>query len=78
MTAYEFVKSFDHVGLSSPYTQKVSGKVMCDAMQQALIDKGVNFQFGSELQDVIYLDNGFAAQFKSGMVVKEGLVDSSR
>ena len=74
MTAYEFVKSFDHVGLSSPYTQKVSGKVMCDAMQQALIDKGVNFQFGSELQDVIYLDNGFAAQFKSGMVVKEGLL----
>ena len=74
MTAYEFVKSFDHVGLSSPYTQKVSGKVMCDAMQQALIDKGVHFEFGSELQDVIYLDNGFAAQFKSGMVVKDGLL----
>lgn len=74
MTAYEFVKSFDHVGLSKQYTQKVSGKVMCDAMQKALIDKGVKFDFGSELQDVMYLDNGFAAQFKSGMVIKDGFL----
>jgi len=74
MSAYEFVKSFDHVGTSKQYTQKVSGKVMCDAMQQALIDAGVQFDFGSELQDVMYLDNGFAAQFKSGMVIKDGLL----
>jgi hypothetical protein len=74
MTAYEFVKSFDHVGMSRQYTQKVSGKVMCDAMQQALVDKGVKFDFGSELQDVMYLDNGFAAQFKSGMVIKDGFL----
>jgi hypothetical protein len=74
MTAYEFVKSFDHVGLSSPYTQKGSGKIMCDAMEQALVDVGVHFEFGAELQDVTYLDNGFAAQFKSGLVLKEGML----
>ena len=28
MSAYEFVKSFDHVATSKQYTQKVSGKVM--------------------------------------------------
>jgi hypothetical protein len=74
MTAYEFVKSFDHTGLSSAYKSKGSFKIMNDAMQQALVDKGVQFEFGAELQDVTYLDNGFAAQFKSGMVVKEGLL----
>jgi hypothetical protein len=47
---------------------------MCDAMQQALVDVGVKFDFGSELQDVMYLDNGFAAQFKSGMVIKDGFL----
>ena len=36
MSAYEFVKSFDHVGLSGIYTQRVSGKVMCDAMSNRL------------------------------------------
>jgi hypothetical protein len=71
MTAYEFVKSFDHVGLSAPYTQKVSGKVMCDAMQTALVDKGVQFEFGNELQDVVYRDDGFTAKFGNGEVIED-------
>ena len=32
MSAFEFVKSFDHVGMSKQYVQKVSGKVMSDKM----------------------------------------------
>ena len=49
MSAFEFVKSFDNVGLSKQYVQKVSGKVMSDKMQKALVDKGVKFMFGSEV-----------------------------
>jgi len=45
MTAYEFVKNLDHVALSQPCTQKVSGKVMCDAMEKALLDAGADFVF---------------------------------
>ena len=45
MSAFEFVKSFDHVGMSKQYVQKVSGKVMSDKMQKALVDKGVKFMF---------------------------------
>ena len=74
MTAYEFVKSFDHVGLSTPYTQKVSGKVMCDAMQAALVDRGVKFDFGNELQDIVYRDDGFTAKFGNGEVIEDGLL----
>ena len=74
MTAYEFVKSFDHVGLSAPYTQKVSGKVMCDAMQAALVDRGVQFKFETELQDVVYREGGFTAQFDDGEVIEDGLL----
>jgi hypothetical protein len=74
MTAYEFVKSFDHVGLSAPYTQKVSGKVMCDAMQTALVDRGVQFKFETELQDVVYREGGFTGQFDDGEVIEDGLL----
>ena len=74
MTAYEFVKSFDHVGLSEPYTQRVSGKVMGDAMQEALVEKGVQFNFGNELKDVVYRENGFTAYFENGEVIEDGLL----
>ena len=33
MSAFEFVKSFDNVGMSKQYVQKVPGKVMSDKMQ---------------------------------------------
>lgn len=63
MTAYEFVKSFDYVALSTQYTQRVSGKVMCDRMQHALEREGVEFKFNTELEEVDYTEEGFTAKF---------------
>ena len=74
MSAYEFVKSFDHVGLSKQYTQKVSGKVMCDAMQEALEKVGVEFQFEKELKGVEYLEDGYKAEFVDETVIDDGML----
>jgi hypothetical protein len=74
MSAYEFVKSFDHVGLSKQYTQKVSGKVMCDAMQEALEKVGVEFQFEKELKRVEYLEDGYKAEFVDETVIDDGML----
>jgi hypothetical protein len=74
MTAYEFVKSFDHVGLSSAYTQKGSGKIMSDAMHDALVSRGVQFKFESELKDVVYRDDGFTGYFENGEIIEDGLL----
>ena len=83
MSAYEFVRSFDHVGLSSQCTQKKSGKFMCDAMQSALMRKGVGFEFDKHLSDVTYLDDGFIATFEDEtQIMNDGLlilcVDNSK
>ena len=72
MSAWEFVKSFDHVGLSKQYTQKVSGKVMCDAMQRALEDVGVGFEFEKELTEVEYLEDGYTAEFSDTTTISDG------
>jgi hypothetical protein len=74
MSAYEFVKSFDHIGLSRIYTQKVSGKVMSDAMEKAVMDAGANFIFGVELLDVKYGKNDFMATLSNELVIKDGLL----
>jgi hypothetical protein len=74
MTAYEFVKSFDHVALSKQYTQKVSGKVMCDAMQRALEDVGVGFEFEKELKEVEYLEDGYTAEFSDTTTISDGML----
>ena len=74
MSAYEFVKSFDYVGLSKQCTQKDSGRVMCDAMQEALEKVGVEFQFGKELSKVEYLPNGFRAEFVDEIQIDEGML----
>jgi len=74
MTAYEFVKNLDHVALSTPYTQRVSGKVMCDAMEEALIDAGANFIFGTELMNVEYSENDFVATFSDERIVDDGML----
>ena len=74
MTAYEFVKSFDHVALSKQYTQKVSGKVMCDAMEEALINAGANFIFGTELTNVDYGEDAFVATFSDERIVEDGML----
>ena len=82
MSAYEFVNSFDHVGLSKQYTQKVSGKVMNDAMQRVLIEKGATFMFNTHLSSVEYMDDGYIATFADGVKIDDGLlvlcVDNSK
>lgn len=74
MSAYEFVQSFNHVGLSTPQTQRVSGKVMADAMRGALEARGVTFVFGATLDDVDYGADGFKARFADGTEVDDGLL----
>lgn len=74
MSAYEFVKSFDHVALSKQYTQKVSGKVMCDAMQKALEERGVVFEFGKELDKIEYFTDGYYAEFKDNTKIGDGML----
>ena len=74
MSAYEFVKNLDHVGLSTPYTQRVSGKVMCDAMEEAVMEAGGNFVFGTELVSVKYEKDSYEAQFSSGEIIDDGML----
>ena len=74
MSAYEFVKNFDYVGLSKQYTQKVSGRVMCDKMERSLLKRGVNFSFDRELKEVKYMDDSFEATFVDGDVINDGLL----
>lgn len=74
MSAYELVNNWNHVLLSKRYTQRVSGKVMCDAMEEALINAGANFVFGAELLDVQYGDNDFMAKFSDERVVNDGVL----
>ena len=74
MTAYELVQSFNHVGLSLPETQKVSGKMMSDAMHGALKAAGAKFVFGTSLKDVDYRDNGYKAVFSDGTTIHDGIL----
>ena len=74
MSAWEFVRSFDHVALSKQYTQRVSGKVMCDAMQKALEDVGVEFEFEKELTSVEYMEDGYTAEFSDRTTIGDGML----
>lgn len=74
MSAYEFVKSFDHVALSKQYTQKVSGKVMSDAMQEALEERGIEFEFNKELKEVEYFEDGYRAEFSDRTTIGDGML----
>jgi hypothetical protein len=74
MTAYEFVKNLDHVGLSKPYTQRVSGKIMCDAMENAVMEAGGNFVFNTELQSIAYGDDTYIAKFSDGKTIEDGMM----
>ena len=74
MSAFEFVKSFDNVGMSKQYVQKVSGKVMSDKMQNALVEKGATFMFGHEVENVHYEEDGYEAIFTNKTRIKDGLL----
>jgi hypothetical protein len=58
MSAYEFVKSFDWIGMGTQQTQIVSGAVMSDHMEKMLKQKGVNFHYERELAGVSYKSDG--------------------
>ena len=51
------------------YTQKVSGKVMNDAIEEKLLQSGVNFVFGVELTNVRYMDDGYEATFSDNTTI---------
>lgn len=72
MSAYEFINNINHVALSKPYTQRVSGKVMSDAMEEALLDAGVNFVFGVELETITYGKDDYMATFTNGDMIDDG------
>ena len=74
MSAFEFVKSFDHVGLSKQYVQKVSGKIMSDKMQKALVDKGATFMFGRDLEKIHYKKDGYEATFTNKTIIKDDIL----
>lgn len=74
MSAFEFVKSFDNVGMSKQYVQKVSGKVMSDKMQNALVEKGATFMFGHEVEKVHYEKDGYEAIFTNKTRIKDDLL----
>jgi len=74
MSAFEFVKSFDHVGLSKQYVQKVSGKIMSDKMQKALVDKGATFMFGRDLEKLYYKKDGYEATFTNKTKIKDDML----
>ena len=74
MSSFEFVKSFDHVGLSKQYVQKVSGKVMSDKMQKALVDKGATFIFGRDLEKLYYKKDGYEATFTNKTKIKDDIL----
>ena len=82
MSAFEFVKSFDNVGLSSQYVQKVSGREMSEKMQSALLEKGAKFMFNTELEKVKYKGDAYKAFFTNKSVINDGLlilcVDNSK
>ena len=74
MSAFEFVNNLDHVGLSKLYTQKTSGKGMCDSMETALLERGVNFLFGVELDSVEYREDGYSAKLSNDTFINDGML----
>ena len=74
MSVFEFVKTVDHLVFSNMYTQKVSGKVMNDAIEEKLLQSGVNFVFGVELTNVRYMDDGYEATFSDNTTIGDGML----
>ena len=74
MSVFEFVKTVDHLVFSNMYTQKVSGKMMNDAIEEKLLQIGVNFVFGVELTNVRYMDDGYEATFSDNTTIGDGML----
>lgn len=76
MSSYELLASVNHVGLSGQWTQRVSGKIMCDQMYDALQKVGVKFKFNTSLDELIFLpeDDTYVAKFSDGTRLKDDLL----
>jgi len=76
MSSHEMLESFNHVGLSRQWTQKVSGKVMGDKMYDALKKNGVEFKFNTELKELLFLDDedNYIATFSDDRKIKDDLL----
>jgi len=74
MSAFEFVESFNQVGLSSQWEQKISGREMGLAMQNALVQKGATFVFNTELTDLKYSKDGFVARLSDEKIITSDLL----
>ena len=72
MSAYEFVNNLNNVALSKPYTQKGSGRFMCDEMENALIEAGVNFVYNVEVENVEYMDDTYKASLSNNTTIDDG------
>jgi len=71
MSSYELLSSVNHVGLSGQWTQRVSGKVMCDQMFDAL---GVTCAFNTSLDSLSFSPDSYVATFSDGTQIKDGLL----
>jgi hypothetical protein len=47
---------------------------MCDAMEEALLNAGVDFVFGTELNEIEYGEDSFRASFSNGTVIDDGML----
>ena len=74
MSSYEMLESFNHVAFSGQWTQKVSGRVMGDRMQEALEAAGVRFVFNTELKGLEMNDEGYVATFSNDTRLTENLL----
>lgn len=74
MSSYEMLESFNHVTFSRQWTQKVSGKVMGDRMQDALEAVGVRFVFNKELKQLEMRDDGYVATFSDDSRLTDDLL----
>jgi 2-polyprenyl-6-methoxyphenol hydroxylase-like FAD-dependent oxidoreductase len=66
MSSHELLSSVNHVALSGQWTQKVSGKVMGDRMQEALERVGVKFVFNTELTSLDMGEDSYVAKMSNG------------
>jgi len=77
MSSLELVQSVNHVAFSGQWTQRVSGKVMCDQMQRALEDTGkVSFKFGVSLDGLTFSkdDDNYVATLSDGTKLTKDLL----
>jgi hypothetical protein len=72
MTAYEFIRVFDTLGLRSHDTQIRSGAYMANRMAKAIAEQGVMFHYDTKLASVLYSSDSYEATFEDGSIISDG------